>query len=105
MIRWKVFCQAGNAFLKGTLLTRAQSSDPESVRDTGEWGAGGEHELRGWEKFASFLLPSSAYHWAGRPGVPGGKESAPCAHRKVCLQTGEVDEQGLAAPIIPQVAP
>lgn len=95
MIRWKVFCQAGNAFLKGTLLTRAQSSDPESVRDTREWGAGGEHELRGWEKFASFLLP----------GVSGGKESAPCAHRKVCLQTGEVAEQGLAAPIIPQVAP
>lgn len=104
MIRWKVFCQAGNTFLKGTLLTRAQSSDPETVRDTREWG-----ERRAWaERLGKvrFLPPSLlclSLGWATRS--PGGKESAPCAHRKVCLQTGEVAEQGLAAPIILQVAP
>lgn len=50
----------------------------------------------------SFLLPSSAHHWAGRPGVAG---AAACAHRKVSLQPGKVAGQGLLAPIIPQVAP
>lgn len=67
VIRWKVFCQAGNAPVTGTLprQARARSGDPEGLRDTREWRAGGEHELRGWENFASFLLPSSAQHWAG----------------------------------------
>lgn len=80
-----------------------QSEDPESARETREAGRG--RELRGWENLASFLLPSSARHWAGRPGAAGGEKATACAHRKVSLPPGEVAQQGLPAPITPQVSP